>query len=1187
MTKLTYLFCSLSFYWRTHLALCLGVIVGTAVLSGALIVGDSVRHSLQNLTLERLGDIDHALISQRFFKEDLAEQLSKVPDVAANFSVIAPVLSMQGGLTSGEADHRRRVGQVSVWGVDERFWKFFKTDIEVPAQNENDIVINRRVADQLGIEPADVGTDKVKISLWVELPSAIPRESLMGERETVSREVELNVTAILDDADGLSRFGRDPSQQLPLNAFVSLKTLQVQLDLSEVRPNRRDPRGRPARVNSLYVSAKAKRDSIGPDALNASAMLTASLSKALTLEDLGLQLRIVKDRNYVAIESEQMILDDVVVEAVQHAIMRVKRSELSHTGWNNWQSPVLVYLANELVSAKDPHKFSMYSVVAGFDLNLGAPFGPREIDGDVPLPTLDSREIILNSWLAEDLGVAVGDDIRMKYHTVGSHGELPEQELTFTVAGIGKLEGTILDDRGFTPDIRGITDADQIADWKQPFPMNFDRITERDDEYWEKFKATPKAFVSLKTAQELWSSRYGRLTSYRLAPRDGQSLDEFAKTLETELLASLEPERLNLVFQPLKALGLQAAAGTTDFSGLFIGFSFFLIISAMLLLGLLFRLGIDSRGREVGLLLAIGFTPKQVRNLLLLEGVLVMIVGIVVGTAAAVGYAEVMIYGLKTWWIGAIGTRFLNVFISPPTLVMGASISAVVALLTILWALRELKALSARELLGGNVRTFKTDVHRHKSYHRHRRWALYIGGSCAVFTIAAILGVVPDQEAFSGFSMKTVVFFLVGIGLLTASLLGLSAWMESDQGVAVRGKGAMGILRLSLRNASRHRQRSIMTIGLIAATTFLITAVAAGKRNPAVEKPDIDSGNGGYTLVAQSSSPLLFDLNTVEGRKKMRLDFPADSPEGKLLAEMKVMAFRMLPGEDASCLNLYQTQRPTLLGVPKTMIERNGFKFADTPGDNPWLLLLTDEKSNGGKGIPVLGDMNTLMYSLHKGIGKTLDIPDSEQNMQTLLIRGMFDGSIFQGMLLLSEENFRGLYPEQSGYQYFLIEIPPAKAQELTELLESRLVDFGFDVERIADRLSNFLAVQNTYLSTFQTLGGLGLLLGTFGLGTVMLRNIIERRGELALLRSVGMTPASLAGLVLVENAFLLTCGLIAGTISALCAMLPHLLSTGADVPWTGAGVLLTSVFVVGMLAAWGAIREATRAPIIQALRAE
>src|SRR5262249_42860094 len=142
------------------------------------------------------------------------------------------------------------------------------------------------------------------------------------------------------------------------------------------------------------------------------------------------------------------------------------------------------------------------------------------------------------------------------------------------------------------------------------------------------------------------------------------------------------------------------------------------------------------------------------------------------------------------------------------------------------------------------------------------------------------------------------------------------------------------------------------------------------------------------------------------------------------------------------------------------------------------------------------------------------------------------------------------LFPSRVGYQYFLIEVAPASANELDELLESRLA--GFDAERLADRLARFLAVQNTYLSTFQALGGLGLLLGTVGLAVVMLRNVLERRSELALLRALGFRDLQVSWLVLCENALLLVWGLATGTASALLAMVPHLVSTGADVPWRG-----------------------------------
>src|SRR5262249_27066819 len=158
--------------------------------------------------------------------------------------------------------------------------------------------------------------------------------------------------------------------------------------------------------------------------------------------------------------------------------------------------------------------------------------------------------------------------------------ELPEDEQEFVVRGIVKLEGTRAADRGLTPEVKGITDAKTFEDWDQPFPMKFDRITQRDEDYCDDYRATPKTFVSLKTDQDLWKSRYGNLTSLRVAPRAGQSVKEASELFERRLLAQLPLEKLGMAFSPIKALGLLASSGTTDFGGLFIGFSFFLIISA-------------------------------------------------------------------------------------------------------------------------------------------------------------------------------------------------------------------------------------------------------------------------------------------------------------------------------------------------------------------------------------------------------------------------------------------------------------------------------------------------------------------------------------------------------------------------------------------------------------------------------
>ena len=178
------------------------------------------------------------------------------------------------------------------------------------------------------------------------------------------------------------------------------------------------------------------------------------------------------------------------------------------------------YLANELINAKDPKKFSMYSVVAGLDpvSTTTPPFGPFVWASPVPTHPLAPDEIVLNDWIAQDLNAKANDEVRLRYHLVSSHGELPEVEKTFRVAGILKLEGPAADP-GLVPVVKGITDAKTINDWKQPFPMKLDRVTHRDDKYWDDHRATPKSFVSLETAQKLWGSRFGSLTSVRVAPK--------------------------------------------------------------------------------------------------------------------------------------------------------------------------------------------------------------------------------------------------------------------------------------------------------------------------------------------------------------------------------------------------------------------------------------------------------------------------------------------------------------------------------------------------------------------------------------------------------------------------------------------------------------------------------------------
>jgi putative ABC transport system permease protein len=195
--------------------------------------------------------------------------------------------------------------------------------------------------------------------------------------------------------------------------------------------------------------------------------------------------------------------------------------------------------------------------------------------------------------------------------------------------------------------------------------------------------------------------------------------------------------------------------------------------------------------------------------------------------------------------------------------------------------------------------------------------------------------------------------------------------------------------------------------------------------------------------------------------------------------------------------------------------------------------------------------------------------------------------SILQGSLVISEKQFVKRFPTEAGYRMFLIDAPSKDAETVARSISQALQDVGLEVISTRERLNTLNAVQNTYLGTFQMLGGLGLLLGTVGLGIILLRNVFERRGELALLVAVGFRKPALRWLVLAEHAGLLLLGLLIGVAAAVVAVLPSLLAPGREVPLVQLGITLGAVLLCGFTWTLAAAGRALRAPLLQALRNE
>jgi hypothetical protein len=489
--------------------------------------------------------------------------------------------------------------------------------------------------------------------------------------------------------------------------------------------------------------------------------------------------------------------------------------------------------------------------------------------------------------------------------------------------------------------------------------------------------------------------------------------------------------------------------------------------------------------------------------------------------------------------VDAVGTRLISLHASLPALAIGAAAGIAAGLGSIAWTLRSLRPVTPRGLLAGEQ----------KQTPRRRKWI--VGGAAVALgmaILAAALARVIDQAAG---------FFGAGTLLLTGALTLESAWLGSRSFASVGSR-----ITLGLRSASYRPGRSVLCIALIASATFLIVARDAFRRT------DAAAGTGGYPLMAESVLPLIHDPNTPAGREALNL------PQ---LPGVEFVTFRLKPGDDASCLNLYQPRNPRILAPPRAFLRNAHFEFEDavekTP--NPWLLL---EKPLPGGTVPAIGDANSLAYSLHLKPGE-----DFTLNGTKFRIVAALRDSIFQGELLISETNFLHLFPEAEGFRFFLMK----GAADTPGTLESALSDYGFDAQPSEARLANFHKVENTYLSTFRSLGALGLVLGTIGLGAILLRNVLERRRELALLRAVGYQPADLTAMVLAENLLLLLAGLATGTICALVAIAPVLTQRGGHLPVWSLALLLAAILATGTAASLAATKAALRSPLLAALRSE
>jgi ABC-type antimicrobial peptide transport system permease subunit len=990
-----------------------------------------------------------------------------------------------------------------------------RTGLSSPAEGmpqAGEVWLNDALARQLKVSPGD------EIVLRVRKPSALSRDTIITPRSDSSFALRLRFSRV--PPASIAGFQLAASQMPPWNAFVALPELQKSAGLEH-------------RANLLLARPSPRT----------AADLSAALRSHWSLPDAAMDLHEVNPGTF-ELRSQRIFLDAAVVDSLR-------------TFQPSNSFAVLTYLVNQI---RHGDRSTPYSMVTATD----GPHVPADLRED---------EIIINAWLAEDLNLRPGDTLQLTYYVLDSVRSLVEATNAFRVRAIVPLDG-LHADRTLMPEFPGLSKAESTHDWDAGFDL-VHTLRDKDEAYWKGYRGTPKAFIQLAAGQRLWGNRFGNLTAIRFPSPSAGNQGPVLDRIQPHLRERVDPAALGLRFEPARAQALQAAASGQDFGQLFAGFSFFLVVAALLLMSLLFQFSIERRTSEVGALLALGFAPRQVRRLLMMEGAGLALVGSLLGLAGALPYARLMVHGLNTIWRDAVGTSSLTFHATPATLITGVLAGVCVAWMAMAWSLRRQARQPASQLLaqGSELDLCAASPGGPGLARRVAPWG------CA-FMALLLVGAALRAEGPAAAGL----FFGAGACLLIA---GITAFANALRRRTSRPRRAMPhatSTQLALGNLVRRPRRSVAVVALLACGSFLVTSLGVFRLDAVHGASKRGSGTGGFALIASATVPVTQDLNLTQGREFHGLD-------NRELEGMQVVAMRVREGDDASCLNLNRAQRPRLLGVPpEALASRGAFTFAGAaPGlwiSEGWRLLRNPADLEAGI-VPAIGDAASIQWALGRKVGDILEDVDETGRPFKLRLVGSIANSLLQGSLLIDEATFMQRFPGISGHRMFLIDAPSDRAAMISTRLTRALSDFGLEVTPAAQRLAAFNAVQNTYLGTFQVLGGLGLLLGSAGLGVVVLRHVLERRGELAVLTAVGFTRPALTRLLLIEHTALLGAGLGLGIVAALLAVLPAAMAPGAHGPPGSLWITLGAVLVNGFLWTWVATALALRGRLLDALRNE
>ena len=721
---------------------------------------------------------------------------------------------------------------------------------------------------------------------------------------------------------------------------------------------------------------------------------------------------------------------------------------------------------------------------------------------------LDGQDMILSDYAAKRLHVSEGDSVDMSYYVAKDLKNLETQGQTFRVKRIVPLSDFMRDSL-LIAEFPGLSHVEKCTDWDSDLPIKMERVKKEDEDFWYAYHQTPKAIVSYEAVSADWSNAFGSATALRFTSRPD---------------IKLTPHDAGMQVVHPRVQGLQGATDGVDFASLFLALGFFIILSAILLMkNPLVEMFIQRRN-EIALYRQMGFADTTIFRNLYREAFTTMLCASPWGVLAGLLYSGLTLWLLGNVWSGATHTEGFALLIQPMTVIVGWLVALLICAAVLWWVIRTMLRQRQSEHIESTQRSLN----------------VYLFVSLLILTVVLI--------AVNFIFLHNMLLFIV-CGLLWILTWGFFLRLY----ILRRQSGEMNRTQMIWQSIRASLKQHLLAYWALALGVFTVFAVG-------LNRPDFSQATeatGGYQYYVDSRVPIQYDLNNPAVRQKLSLESLPDSTQ--------FLGFLRHTQDEASCLNLNQVSTPTVLGCEEWMVD-SGWWIENTPNAD------SNNKSNLHPQStihhpqstihhpPVLYiDEESLIWSLKKSGGDTLYYQNDRGETVPVVIAGSYPTGIFHGNAIMSADDFRRLWPKESGVEVLLMK--SSRPDEAAEILSTALNEYGLNVQTVGERIQMFFEVTETYLLIFLTLGGLGLLLGIFSLMIIVRKNLTAQTATIRQYRAMGFGDRLIQNLLVRENLLVPLYAVAVGATGSV-------ISISANIGGAGFTTLLLAALALAVLAA-------------------